>query len=124
MVALNVETGYLGNGRKSGVDLRRVLVFDFETKSVCNVVSNVQMIRNAEKAKSMTDVQPWIATLQRRYIEQVKEFNASRDQNMIDAIAGLKDLVQWVAASSQLGGLASPEALEGEVLAAGHLQQA
>ena len=43
------------------------------------------MIRNVEKAKSMSDVQPKIATLQRLYIEFPKGFNESNDTDIKDA---------------------------------------
>ena len=45
------------------------------------------MIRNVEKAKNISDVQPKVATLGRLYLEYAKGFNESKDED----IKGVKD---------------------------------
>ena len=50
------------------------------------VVSVVEMLKNVEKAKSMTDIQPKVATLERLYIEFAKGSNESDDADTKGAI--------------------------------------
>ena len=77
MLALNAEIGDFDKEHKSGSELWRLLVFNYERKSAYNIVNVMGMIRNVEKAKSMADVQPKIATLQRLYIEFARGFQES-----------------------------------------------
>ena len=48
------------------------------------------MIRNVERARSMADLQPKIATLERLYIEFVERCHESDDADIKGAINGLK----------------------------------
>ena len=49
LLSLNAEIGEIGKEHKSGAELWRLLVFNYEKKSAYNVVSVVEMIRNVEK---------------------------------------------------------------------------
>ena len=50
------------------------------------------MIKNVEMTKSMMDIQPKIATLERLYIEFANGFNESDDADIKGAIGGLKHM--------------------------------
>ena len=92
MLALNAEIGDFDKEHKSGSELWRLLVFNYERKSAYNIVNVMGMIRNVEKAKSMADVQPKIATLQRLYIEFAKGFQESQDKDIKERKGALKDM--------------------------------
>ena len=72
LLSINADIGTFAKEHKSGAELWRLLVFNYEKKSACTVVSVVETIKNVEKAKSMMDIQPKIATLGRLYIEFAK----------------------------------------------------
>ena len=80
LLSINADIGTFAKEHKSGAELWRLLVFNYE------------MIKNVEKAKSMADIQPKIATLERLYIEFAKGFNESDDADIKGAIAGLKHM--------------------------------
>ena len=84
MLSLNAEIGSFSGEHKSGAELWRLLMFNYEKKSAYSIVNIMGMIRNVEKAKSMADIQPKIATLQRLYIEFAKGFLESTDKDIID----------------------------------------
>jgi hypothetical protein len=81
MLALNAEIGEFGEEYKSGTELWRLLVLNYDKKSAYNVVNVVQMIRKVEKAKIISDVRPKIATLERLYVEYAKGFSESEDSD-------------------------------------------
>ena len=91
LLSIIADTGTFAKEHKSGAELWRLLVFNYEMKSAYTVESVVEMIKNVEKAKSMMDIQPKIATLERLYIEFAKGFNESDDTNIKD-IGGLKHM--------------------------------
>ena len=92
LLSINADIGTFAKEHKSGAELWRLLVFNNEKKSAYTVVSVVEMIKNVEKAKSMMDIQPKIATLERLYIEFANGFNESDDADRKGAIGGLKHM--------------------------------
>ena len=89
LLSISADIGTFAKEHKSGAESWRSHVFNFEKKSACTVVSIVKMIKNFEKAKSMMDIQPKIATLERMYIEFAKGFNESDDADIKGAIGAL-----------------------------------
>ena len=67
-------------------------LFSTTRRSPPTQVSVVEMIKNVEKAKSMMDRQPKIATLERLYIEFANGSNESDDADIKGAIGGLKHM--------------------------------
>ena len=92
LLSINADIATFAEEHKSDAELWRFLVFNYDKKSAYTVVKVVEMIKNVEKAKSMTDIQPKIATLERLYIEFAKGFNESDDADIKGAIAGLKHM--------------------------------
>ena len=55
LLSTSADIGPFAKKYKSGAELWRLLVSEHEKKSACTVVSVVEMIKNVERAKSMTD---------------------------------------------------------------------
>ena len=75
---------------KSGAELWRLLVSQHEKKSAYTVVSVVEMMKNVERARSMTDFHSKIATMERLYIEVATGATESDDADIRGATSGLK----------------------------------
>ena len=52
LLSINADIGTFAKEHKSGAELWRLLVFNYERKSAYTVVSVVEMVKNVEKAKS------------------------------------------------------------------------
>ena len=62
----------------------------FQLREEVRLHSGERRRENVEEAKSMMDIQPKIATLERVYIEFAKGFNESDDANIKGASGGLR----------------------------------
>ena len=70
-------------GHKSGLELWRLLHYNFDRASAFNVIGLVEMIRNLQPAKNMQDVLPKVAALERLHQEYYKTALASKDPQFV-----------------------------------------
>ena len=64
---------------KSGLELWRLLKYNFDRASAFNVISLLEIIRNMQPAKNIQDVLPKMASLERAHQEYYKQALASKD---------------------------------------------
>ena len=57
ILSLNAIVGRAGKEHKSGAELWRLLMYNFDKETVYNIVKIVEMIKNVEKAKTIGDIQ-------------------------------------------------------------------
>ena len=61
------------------------MAYNFDKKTVYNIVNVVEMIKNVEKAKTIGDIQGKISTLQRLYLKYSKGFMESNEEDIVSA---------------------------------------
>ena len=69
--------------RKSGLELWRLLKYNFDRASAFNVISILEGIRNMPQAKNMQDVLPKITALERAHQEYYRQAVASKDPEFV-----------------------------------------
>ena len=82
------ETAELSNPfdlemHKSGLELWRLLRYNFDRSSAFNVISILESIRNMQAAKSIQEVLPKITLLERSHQEYARQAVASKDPEFI-----------------------------------------
>ena len=78
MLALNAVIGRAGKEHESGAELWRLLMYNFDKKTVYTIVNVVEMFKNVEKAIVIGDIQTKLSTLQRLYFEYAKRFHGKQ----------------------------------------------
>ena len=68
---------------KSGLELWRLLKYNFDRSSAFNVITILENIRNLQPAKNIQDVLPRITTLERSHQEYLKQAVASKDPEFV-----------------------------------------
>ena len=84
-----VETAELSNPddlemHKSGLELWRLLKFNFDRSSAFNVITILEGIRNMQSARNIQDVLPKIAALERSHQEYYRQAIASKDPEFVN----------------------------------------
>jgi hypothetical protein len=83
-----VETAELSNPddlemHKSGLELWRLLKYNFDRSSAFNVITILEGIRNMQPARNIQDVIPKIAALERSHQEYYRQAIASKDPEFV-----------------------------------------
>ena len=68
---------------KSGLELWRLLKYNFDRSSSFNVISILEVIRNMQQAKNIQDVLPKITSLERAQQEYYRQAIASKDPEFV-----------------------------------------